>query len=125
MRSRRKVVRLEKQWRKTCAEAYLPQIPRQPASGQAAEQIKQCCSGTGLRMGGSLTERLPAILEICVHEPGVPQAAKSCRVMEAQHQKSRAGIGPRRWQARRLGKRQEVSHVSICEIHLLRNVVPP
>src|SRR6185295_14484096 len=44
--------------------------------------------------------------------------------METQHEKSRVGVGPRRWQARRLRKRQEVSHVSVDEVHLLGDVVP-
>src|SRR5260370_26474258 len=45
--------------------------------------------------------------------------------MEAQHQKSLVGVGPRRSQARRLRKRQEVSHMSVDEVDLLGGAMPP
>ena len=44
--------------------------------------------------------------------------------MNSQHKKSRIGVGPRRWQARRLRKWQEVSHVSVHQIELLTDSVP-
>jgi len=76
-------------------------------------------------VGGSLSQRLPAVLHVGAEQKWMALVAQSGCIVDAQHQIPGVEVGPRGGQAGRLRERKEVGYVGIGQAHLFSEAVPP